>query len=101
MTGVQTCALTHVLKYSQERLPDLEASVEVPLVIETMGRGGLRYKSCLSAAKSKGWVRCEPYKLNRYVDTAGAGGWGTTGILHVLGGPGAEGFDQIGTTKMQ
>jgi fructokinase len=94
-------ALTHVLKYSQERLPDLEASVEVPLVIETMGRGGLRYKSRLSAAKSKGWVRCEPYKLNRYVDTAGAGDWCTAGILHVLGRHGAKAFNQIGTTKLQ
>ena len=93
-------ALTHVLKYSQERLPDLEASVEVPLVIETMGRGGLRYKSRLSAAKSKGWVRCEPYKLNRYVDTAGAGDWCTAGILNVLGRHGAKAFNQIGTTKL-
>jgi fructokinase len=93
--------LTHVLKYSQERLPYLERNVEVPLVVETMGRGGLRFKSRLSGAKSKGWERCEPYKLDRYVDTAGAGDWCTAGILHVLGRHGAKAFTQVGAPKLQ
>jgi len=93
-------SLTHVLKYSQERLPYLETSLEIPLVVETMGRGGLRFRSRLPGAKSKGWERCESYKLNRYVDTAGAGDWCTAGILHVLGRHGAKAFTRVGTPKL-
>ena len=93
--------LTHVLKYSHERIQDLATCADVPLVVETMGRGGLRYKSTLPGADSKGWKRCEPYKLNRYVDTAGAGDWCTAGIVHVLGNHGSKSFKQIGVPRLQ
>lgn len=94
-------SLTHVLKYSHERLPELELGAHVPLVIETMGRGGLRYRSGIGGARSKGWVRCDPYQLNRFVDTAGAGDWCTAGIVHVLGRHGSRAFKQIGLSKLQ
>lgn len=94
-------SLTHVLKYSQERLPDLETSIEVPLIVETLGRGGLRYRSHLNRAKTRGWQRCEPFKLNRHVDTAGAGDWCTAGIIHNLGRHGSSAFKQIGPSKLQ
>ena len=94
-------ALTHVLKYSHERLPDLGISADVPLIVETMGRGGLRYRSRIAGAQSKSWVRCEPHRLNRIVDTAGAGDWCTAGIVHVLGRYGSKAFKQIGLGKLQ
>lgn len=94
-------SLTHVLKYSQERLPDLETSAEIPLIIETMGRGGLRYRSNLNRAKTRGWQRCEPFTLNRHADTAGAGDWCTAGIVHNLGRHGSSAFKQIGPSKLQ
>jgi len=50
--------------------------------------------------KIRGWVRCKPHKLNRHVDTAGAGDWCTAGSLSVLGRNGANAFNQIGTTKL-
>jgi fructokinase len=94
-------SLTHVLKYSHERLPDLEITADVPLVVETMGRGGLRYRSRIAGAKSRSWVRCDPYHLNRFIDTAGAGDWCTAGIVHVLGKHGSRAFKQIGHSKVQ
>jgi len=93
--------LTHLLKYSQERLPDFATDVDVPLVVETMGSGGLRYRSRLPGAKSRGWRRCEPYQLNRHVDTAGAGDWCTAGMLHVLGRHGANAFAKVGEEKLE
>lgn len=94
-------SITHVLKYSQERLPDLDVDAEIPLVVETMGQGGLRFKSCISGAKSKGWQRCEPYNLNRQVDTAGAGDWCTAGILHTLGIRGAKSLIEADSTRLR
>jgi fructokinase len=94
-------SLTHVLKYSHERIPELEIGTHVPLVVETMGRGGLRYRSSIVGARSKSWVRCDPYQLNRFADTAGAGDWCTAGIIHVLGRHGAKAFKQIGISKLQ
>lgn len=94
-------SIAHVLKYSHERLPDLETDADVPLIIETMGRGGLRYRSRLAGSKSKGWVRCEPYQLDRSIDTAGAGDWCTAGIINVLGRHGSKAFRQIGLSKLQ
>lgn len=97
----EMASLTHVLKYSHERLPDLEPHADVPLVVETMGRGGLRYRSELAQSRTKGWVRCEPYRLNRFVDTAGAGDWCTAGLIHVLGRSGAKGLKRIGSQRLQ
>lgn len=94
-------SITHVLKYSQERLPDLEVDVEIPLVVETMGQGGLRFRSRLSGAKSKGWQRCEPFNVNRQVDTAGAGDWCTAGILHTLGSQGAKSLIHADSIRLQ
>lgn len=94
-------SITHVLKYSQERLPDLEVDVEIPLVVETMGQGGLRFRSRVSGAKSKGWQRCEPFNVNRQVDTAGAGDWCTAGILHTLGSQGAKSLIHADSTRLQ
>lgn len=96
----EMASLAHVLKYSHDRLPDLETQNQVPVVIETMGRGGLRYRSNLGQS-TKEWVHCEPHQLNRFVDTAGAGDWCTAGLIHVLGRHGAKGFKRIGAGRLQ
>lgn len=91
-------ALSHVLKYSQERMSQyseiLEAS-NVLLRIETLGKDGLRYKSSIASYETGDWKYLDAYKVNRIRDTAGAGDWLTAGIIHLLGQMGLEGLQRV------
>ena len=87
--------LTHILKYSYERLSDVSGVLEdyaVPLEIQTLGREGLRYRR--STAKDQGapWQYMPAYRVNDVVDEAGAGDWCTSGIIHSLGRHGVKSF---------
>ena len=83
--------LAHVLKYSHERLRDI-ADLEfapgerdgVLLEIETLGRGGARYRSRLPRASTRGWVTMKAFCQSTVRDAAGAGDWCTAGVLDTL-----------------
>ena len=88
-------ALSHILKYSNERLNEMSGLREPtgPLLeIETFGSEGLRYRFHLRSVASRDWEALPAYRLNNVRDTAGSGDWCTAGMLHVLGRQGAAGF---------
>ena len=87
--------LTHILKYSQERLSDVAGVLgdyAVPLEIQTLGRGGLRYRRRQEKEQSTSWQHMPAFRVSGVVDEAGAGDWCTSGIIHSLGRYGATSF---------
>lgn len=95
--------LAHIVKYSNDRLKDLPVprTKATSLEIQTMGNGGLRYRSKLAGMSPKEWRNCEAYPVGSLVDTAGAGDWCTAGILHVIGRSGVRGLKTITASRLQ
>lgn len=80
--------LSHVVKYSHERLSSLSESLGnafIPLEIETQGRGGLRYRWNRSPKDTTQWKFMPAYEILQPIDEAGSGDWCTAGIIDVLG----------------
>ena len=87
--------MTHILKYSQERLSDVAGVLgdyAVPLEIQTLGRKGLRYRRRQGKDRSTPWQYLPAFRVSNVVDEAGAGDWCTSGIIHSLGRHGAASF---------
>lgn len=88
--------LTHVLKYSRDRLPDLAAREprhRVLLEIETQGAEGLRYRS--THLRTYSWRHSKPVHTPFIADTAGAGDWCTAALLSCLGMEGLAGLEAV------
>ena len=87
--------LTHILKYSHERLSDVAGVLgdyAVPLEIQTLGREGLRYRRSMGKDQSAPWQYMPAFRVSDVVDEAGAGDWCTSGIIHSLGRYGVNSF---------
>jgi sugar/nucleoside kinase (ribokinase family) len=96
--------LSHVIKYSQERLGPLRSLDKCKgrkLEIETLGDEGLRYRLLGIAGKAARWVELAPYPITELKDSAGAGDWCTAGILHVLARDGLRGFNQAKSSTIE
>lgn len=79
--------ITHILKYSHERIQNLEEkgfSVNVPLEIETIGKDGLKFRSNLKSSFFRNWELLDTYDVNNLKDAAGAGDWCSAGIIYEL-----------------
>ena len=80
-----------MVKYSHERLRDI-ADLEfaagerdaVLVEIETLGRGGARYRSRLPWARTRGWVTMKAFGQSTVRDAAGAGDWCAAGVVDSL-----------------
>jgi fructokinase len=98
----EALALTDILKYSRDRLPDLSArrrrSERVVLEIETHGSAGLRYRS--SVNPSWAWHTSRALPAPTFVDAAGAGDWCTAAIVHALGHRGRAGADRWSSDQL-
>jgi fructokinase len=74
---------THVLKYADERILDLEqfdrSSLDVE--VQTQGKIGLRFRS---GNLSEIWHTLNAFQVPYVEDTAGAGDWCTAGFLFAL-----------------
>jgi fructokinase len=93
--------LSHIVKYSHERLKEVGKSRgDKPLlVIETLGADGLRYQVQLPKYKADKWQHVSAYSVETVKDSAGAGDWCTAGLIHKLGAKGAFGFNT--TTRQE
>jgi sugar/nucleoside kinase (ribokinase family) len=91
----EAVGLSHIVKYSHERLGHLrEASItQSPILeIETLGSQGVRYRLRNGARGRARWKEMGAYAVEDLRDTAGAGDWCTAGILHTLGAKGTKGL---------
>jgi sugar/nucleoside kinase (ribokinase family) len=82
--------LSHVIKYAQDRIVDLNEICEVPsnlLEIQTLGRGGLRFRF-----QKRGWHRAAAWPVPTLLDAAGSGDWLSAVLIHLLVRNGVQGF---------
>jgi fructokinase len=101
-------ALSHVVKYSHERLRDI-ADLEfmrsdregVLLEVETLGPEGLRFRSRIPRARTGGWRRLAAFTPEVFRDAAGSGDWCTAGILHRLARGGLRGLQSVSNDRLQ
>jgi len=95
----EALGLAHIIKYSDQRLANLPLNEGTKrpglLEIHTLGQKGLRYRSILPDAKSRGWRELPAAAASRIVDTAGCGDWLTAGLLYKIGCGGLEKLRQI------
>lgn len=81
-----------VLKYSKERLghiPDLAATGQPKLIVETAGAEGL-------ALRWKGkWSHLSAFEVEKVQDAAGSGDWCTAALIHKLGSVGRLGLSRV------
>ena len=92
---IEATNLSHILKYSQERLSDasgLLGDTVIPLEVQTLGREGLRYRRRRRYKMNDSWRYIPAFEVNPVADEAGAGDWCTSGIIHSLGRYGASSF---------
>jgi hypothetical protein len=78
---------THVFKYSHERLdePAAELPDSVFLEIQTLGRGGLRFRTrSTKTGRLTPWMLLKSVPVETVIDSAGAGDWLSAGLIHLL-----------------
>lgn len=77
-------ALAHIVKFSQQRLPNYPTDYpanQALVEIQTQGEKGLMYRM---HATGPGWTHLPAFHAEETVDTAGAGDWCTAGIIDHL-----------------
>jgi fructokinase len=84
-------SVAHIVKSSAAQLPGFADSLplEVPLVIETRGALGLRYRH------SGHWYEMAAFNVSPVRDAAGAGDWVTAATIHALAQSGLEDDGQV------
>src|SRR4051794_6389006 len=90
----QAMRTSHIVKYSEDRMGDLEGlalEAGVPLLIETRGSVGLRYLPRLKS-ETVSWEISKAIHVRDVVDTAGCGDWCSAGLIAALGRQGVEGL---------
>ena len=81
--------IAHIIKYADQRINDIDyfgsRDSGVKLEIQTTGDSGLRYRSNIPNAKTKGWISLSAVLAPKIADTCGAGDWFTAGLIHKVG----------------
>lgn len=81
----QALELSHVVKYSHERIGSLERYIDstsnIHLEIKTLGPEGLRFRMHSLGNKSKEWIDLNAPAVESVVDACGCGDWTTAGII--------------------
>jgi sugar/nucleoside kinase (ribokinase family) len=99
----EALAVTHVLKYSHERLSGIAERLgegSPALEVETLGAEGLRYR-VRGRSRSHSWCLVDAYGISEVRDTVGAGDWCTAGLIHALGPKGAAGLANANEAEVE
>ena len=73
-----------IVKHCRRQSGEIEqADVRIPLEIQTMGNGGLRYRTRFM--KHPSWRSLSAFPVSDLVDAAGSGDWLTAGLIHSIG----------------
>jgi len=89
--------ISHVVKYSHERLSDfpaIDVEANPRLLIETLGDAGLRYRWRSPGKRLGSWVESKALSIEGVKDTAGSGDWCTAGLLSKVAAKGFAGFSK-------
>ena len=77
----------NVLKYSHERIDDPGTFLpeDVFLEIQTLGRGGLRYRRRSRATRRmRDWMHVNSRPVENLIDSTGAGDWFSAALIHIF-----------------
>lgn len=94
----QAWKVSHVVKYSHDRLsefPEIDQEPNPRLLIETLGKAGLRYRWSKSGIRLGTWTESKAFQVECVKDTAGSGDWCTAGLLSKVASSGFSGFSQL------
>lgn len=100
----QAWDVSHVVKYSHERLSELpEVGVEggPRLQVETLGEAGLRYRKVSPGGSGGRWTELKAFPVEQVRDTAGSGDWCTAGIIDRGGRKGAKGLFRLPENELR
>jgi fructokinase len=100
----QAWEVSHVVKYSHERLSELpEVGVEggPRLQVETLGEAGLRYRKVSPGGRGGRWSALKAFPVEQIKDTAGSGDWCTAGIIDRGGRGGAKGLFRLSESELR
>ena len=95
----EAIALAHVVKYADERLPDVcgvmtDGSAAL-LEVQTLAERGLKYRHRLGRGISD-WIYLQAVPAPRLADTCGSGDWCTAGLIAKTAVGGEKGLRRAG-----
>ncbi len=88
--------IAHIVKYSDQRLPEVVTQGDTILEVQTLGGRGLRYRH-----RSTEWIFLDAVPANAVVDSCGSGDWCTAGIIEKLAPAGIAGLRQAGADDIR
>lgn len=100
---IECVKLADIVKYSSDRIrnaEDLHKKIDIPLEIQTMGSGGLRYRF-ISRSRRSEWLTMPSFHVSELKDPVGSGDWCTAGIISFLGKSGKAGFKKVAPQKIK
>jgi fructokinase len=94
----QAWEISHIVKYSHERLsefPEMDVKSSPRLIVETLGESGLRYQRRAPGERPGKWIDVRALEIQGLKDSAGAGDWCTAGLLSKVATRGLAGFSKL------
>ncbi len=89
-TLLKAAAISDIVKVSEENWPDVGAFKDIPLLIQTRGKYGIRF-----SLRGGSWVDLLPVPCKEVIDTEGAGDWTTAVFLDELFEGGFDGTNEL------
>ncbi len=101
----EALGISHIVKYADRRVTGGDTSdrpgPSVLLEIQTLGADGLRYRSWVPQARTRGWKHLSALPASLLADTCGAGDWCTAGIIAKIGAAGHDGLLEVDRVRLR